>query len=171
MNKLINLIMSLAILILNESLLAINNLVDNIENFQSRIAFIKNFSKFKAFIFNKNIHNAIGPSKKKVLLKNYFNIPFISIKNYIKKFIKDIPYAPSQAIKIQHNGNIFYLWQNELGIIIALDPENIESISNWKSEIVYSRDKIEKLNKINKSFRDLKFILLITDDSVSLRPC
>lgn len=117
----------------------------------NNIEIIKNLSKSDLYFIDKNSKFLIGPKK---MLTNSFNIPYVSIKNYISKFIKNTPYAPEGALRIEHEKNIFYLWKNELGVILVLDPNNPENLSKWKLNVIY-------LNKLKKS----NLVLLVDQEN------
>ncbi len=156
MNKLIfrNIILSIFCftfnMFLNSNTKSDTNLdTHNLNKNNLSIEVIKNLSKHEAVIINDNSKILINSNKKKIFL-NSIEIPFVSIKSYIKKFIKDIPYVPQESLRIIHKDNLFHIWQNELGVIWALDPNDPEKLSDWKSNIIYSFAK-----------NNIKFMLLI----------
>lgn len=99
---------------------------------------IYNFAGYKAIICNRLGCTSISPHSKK-MLHSSFGIPFISIKRNLKQFVKDIPFVPSNALKITVQKGVFYIWRNESGVVCAPDPKNPEALAMWKLKILLDK--------------------------------
>jgi len=80
-----------------------------------------------------------------------FNIPFVSIKQNLKEFVKDIPFIPVDALKISTQVGVFFIWRNESGVVYAPDPSNPEAVIAWKLKILLDKknNKNVKLNNLD----------------------
>lgn len=75
-----------------------------------------------------------------------FSIPFISIKHHLKEFVRDIPFVPTEALKLSIASRSFYIWQNESGIVCAPDPSRPENRAGWKIKILVDGQSSSQVN-------------------------
>lgn len=119
------------------------------------LEYVSNLSRNRLEIDKNNLKIFISKESLSYKLKKPLVIPFVSIKYYLKQYIKDIPFVPGQAIKILTPKKQFYLWQNESGIICAPDPEIITSNDDWKAKSMFDPLKI----KTTSNFFNLELLV------------
>lgn len=101
-----------------------------------------------------NLYCEYVSAKNKKLINPGLAVPFVSIKQYMKEFVRNIPYAPKESLKIETALGIYRLWQSESGVICAPDPETTDS-DLWKSKI---------LLKNRKNLSSIRLLLLIDQE-------
>lgn len=114
-----------------------------------------NLSSSKAIIGNNKCYERIPVTRSAYNLTKELEIPFISLKYYMKQFVKNIPYVPSNTLKIKTSKGLFHIWSSEPGILCARDPKNL-SMDEWKMQVIL-KDMTDKKEKLSI----LKLFLLI----------
>lgn len=113
------------------------------KNSDAHIQMIRNLAAYKIFVKDKKTDKKIEVApKENVELSSGVKIPFISIKEYMKQFVKNTPYVPGNALNIGiPEQGLFFLWECELGIICAPNPKNINSMGEWKTRVLIEPKK------------------------------
>jgi len=111
----------------------------------SAIRSIVNLANCRTIICNKSKCDSVSPQATKQLGKA-FVIPFVSIKKNLKEFVKDIPFAPANALRVSTKTGNFFIWKNESGIVCAPDPKNAEAVMVWKLKILLDSKNINLSN-------------------------
>ncbi len=88
------------------------------------------------------VDSAHVPAGQSVKLQKPIEIPFCSIKGYLKEFREKKPYTPRNACKIETEFGLLYVWWSEHGIMCAPDPEESKtSVRMWKAKNLKTNDK------------------------------
>jgi len=110
---------------------------------------IANLAGYKTIICNRAKCASVSPNSTKQLSSS-FAVPFVSIKRNLKEFVKDIPFAPENALKLSTKAGAFCIWKNESGVVCAPDPSNVEIVAAWRLKIL-----LDKKNNKNVNLKDL----------------
>jgi len=121
------------------------------ENLTS-IKSIANFAEYKMIICNRLKCASVFPRSTKNL-NSSFSIPFVSIKQNLKEFVKDIPFAPKRALKVSTQTGVFFIWRNESGVVCAPDPSNPEAVVAWKLKILLDKKNNKNVNLSNLALK------------------
>lgn len=119
------------------------------------IAYVSNLSSKFVNLESNNLQIPLRANTINHKLVKQLIIPFVSIKHYLKQYIKDIPYIPEPAIKIYTPNKQFYMWQNESGVILAPDPKFTSVNADWKAKKIFDPLSSKTLTNILR----LKLIL------------
>lgn len=122
-------------------------LVSDGSKFNGYINNIKNLALYKVILARKEKEDAIqvdSNSSMQVSIK----IPFISINKYMREFVKNIPFTPKKAIKLEIKNKSYFIWANESGIICAPDPKDFDNIAQWNTKTLFSVDKEIDINPL-----------------------
>lgn len=81
------------------------------------------------------------PAEGTLNLRPPLEIPFISLKSYLKEFVSQRPFAPAGALSIRTGQGKFKLWATESGILCARDPKEVELSFDgpWEVETLSGR--------------------------------
>lgn len=111
------------------------NLLKKTKWHEAVIRIILNDSAHEIELVGKNKKEMVQPGT--AVLKQQFDIPFASIKTYIKHLVDDMPYIPTNALKIKTHAGIFGVWEDERGILYckekdALDDNGVQKLLDVK---------------------------------------
>jgi hypothetical protein len=88
------------------------------------------------------------PSLEKLKLARPLEIPFISIKHYLREYASKKAYTPQAALKIETPHWQYRLWSSESGVMLARNPQDAKvSLENWKAKKILSNGKHEHPGK------------------------
>lgn len=123
---------------------------------KSTIEAIKNFAACQVFLCRTDVCQSIKPRSQKKL---GLDVPFISIREYMTQYVQGIPYVPKRALCVRSELGVHYLWQNEMGIICAPNPQDFENLPEWKSRILVATERNSALANLM-----MKCLLLIDEE-------
>jgi hypothetical protein len=83
---------------------------------------VSNESPVTVQLHDETGDNSIQPLMTKKL-RRPFMIPFISVDQYLEKFLEDTPYIPEKALLVTTGKGILGVWEDETGIVTALSCE------------------------------------------------
>lgn len=109
---------------------------------------IVNLAGSKMIICSKLKCASICPNSTKEFSSSFI-IPYISIKRHLKEFVRDIPFVPSNALKLSFHSGAFCIWRNESGVVYAPDPSNPEAVIAWKLKILLDKKNNKNVNLSN----------------------
>lgn len=131
------------------------------------IQMARNLSNQKALVGAKSTHELVDPFST-ISLEPGLKIPFISIKHYMKQYIKNIPYAPASALKVETHQGLFRIWESEAGVICAPDPKDFKVGLDWEASTLLKVNSDGPDNKLSAAV--LRLLLLINKQGeVSLK--
>ncbi len=136
---------------------------------KASINVIKNFTAYNVLLRYKSRVQTVCPEKGKSLEGNLFEIPYVSIKEYLNKYVKNEPFKPKNSLEVHANKNKFYIWENESGIVCAPDPGKLDNLDKWKTRSLF--DTSRRDYRINMD-SPIKFALLVDKlGALSLEAC
>lgn len=120
----------------------------------------KNDSSALAVISDDEKQEGIPNSQKNYSLLEKFKVPFVSIKEHMNEYVKNIPFAPEIALRIETIAGLFRIWESEAGILCAPDPKAFKiSSDDWKTNTLLKINNQGPNGKV--SLAALRLLLLI----------
>ncbi len=92
--------------------------------------------------------NARIPAKKAVRLNHPIEIPYVSIRKYLREYALRMVFTPDEALKIMTPQGLYRLWSSESGVMCARDPKDIKvSFDTWKAKTLFSTNEQQLMGK------------------------
>ena len=85
---------------------------------------------------------------KVVRLNHPIEIPYVSIRKYLREYVSRAMHTPDEALKIVTPRGLYRLWVSESGVMCARDPKDIKvSFDTWKAKTLFSNNDQKLMGK------------------------
>lgn len=117
---------------------------------------------------NCMLERIVAPAQETVSLAKPVEIPYISIRKYLREYASKKAYTPEEALKIATPQGLYRLWASESGVMCARDPRENTVSFNWKAKTVL--ENIHQRLTGKKTYLTLALAVLKNKLKVSLEP-
>jgi hypothetical protein len=112
------------------------------------------------------IERISAPRGESFQLRRPIEIPYISIRKYLREYASRRAYTPEGALKIATSQGLYRLWASESGVMYARDPKELASLDTWKAKTLLENDQ----QKRGTSYVTLVLAVLKNKFKISLEP-
>lgn len=99
------------------------------------------------------------------LLHKIFKVPFVSIRGYREQFMRDVPYVPTQAIRVRTHQGLFGIWESEMGVVYAPDPTSFDPVTGeWVVKPLFGMTNKRPHEQYKVPFCILNLLLRVSEE-------